>query len=212
MPKTRILAAALVAALLFAAGCRQATTAKKKVPPKTSTETTTQPKPEKSKVPGYRTFADPDAMFTVLFPEKWFANGSSSLAVEASPLRSNTTLRNERNTAVASVELRAGRVREEKDNAILVRETVKGMLEGNPAGNSGPLHYVKMGGGQGAWMAVEMASKQGTVVKTFVAIGGTGERRVIMLGSSPSEEWNKNLPVFLKIAESFKFVKKDARA
>lgn len=209
MTKTRILVAALLATLLFASGCREATT-KKATSKKPSVETTSQPKPEKPKVPGYRTFEDPDGMFRMLYPDKWFANGASSLAVEISPLRSNTSLRSERDTSVASVEVRAGSVRKDEDCAELVRKTVKGMLASNPAGSAGPMQNLKMAGGEGAWIAVEMASRQGDILKIFTAIGGKGERRVIMLGYSPKDEWRKNLPIFIKMAESFEFTKKES--
>ncbi len=209
MTKMRPLMALLVGALVFLAGCQLLAK-----PEPSTKKPATKPAPrsgKKSKAPknaGMKVFSDPNGLFTIDYPKTWFANGASNMAVEISPLRSNTTLRNERDTSVPSVELRVGAVEKNRENKKMLAETVKAMLAAKPAASKGPLNEIDIAAGKGAWQSVELATARGDIVKIFIAIGGGGKQRMIMMGFSPTKDWEKNLQIFKKMAESFAFTPK----
>ncbi len=207
MAKTKATIALLLSALVFVAGCELLAAPQPKQAKKPAKEKAAAAK-LKAKNAGMSVYPDPDGLFSIEAPTPWYANGGSSIAVELSPLRSNTTLRNERDTSVASVELRAGKVRQADDPAKMLKQTLDGMLASKPAAIRSKQYPIKIAGARGSWASIEMGSQSGEVLQIFVAIGGTGDRRMLMLGYSPKKNWNENVQIFKKMAESFKFTKK----
>lgn len=208
---TRILSAALVIAALvvLTAGCLGGVKPK---PTKNGASRdatgTAGPKRDKS---GNKAFADPEGLFTVKAPKDWFVNGTSSLAVEMSPMRSNANLRSERDMSVPSFEILAGRARKGDDDldfAARVEKMVRALVTAKPAALRGPVKAIEIAGGPGAWASVEMSTKTGEQIKMFLAVGGDATRRVQMMGYSPPDDWDRNVKTFQSIAESFRFTGK----
>lgn len=208
MTKARALVVAMLTALLFVAGCQAGTTTTPKT--KTNTGSKKQKPTSKSKEklpPGTAKFVDPDGVFTVLYPVKWYVNGASSWAVEMSSMRSNTNLRSTRDLSVASVEIVVVPAPDKDDNAQMADKVVRGMLAKKPSAIRRPLRKMSIAGDRGAWIEVQMSAKTGDQIKLFVGVGGNDKRRVLILGYSPVGEWNKNLPIFKNLASSFKFTR-----
>lgn len=203
--RTAVIAAAIL--LLLAAGCDTGSKTASKQDGRSSNGASKSGKGKTDKT-GMKTFTDPDGLFTVKHPRDWYANGASSLAVEMSPLRSNTNLRMDRDMSVASMEIVAGQVKvgtADADPKKFVDEMVDALIAAKPAASRGPVRKLRIAGMLGAWVAVEMSSKTGESVKIFVAMGADGRKRVQMLGYSPPDQWGANLKTFKSIAESFKF-------
>lgn len=204
MPTPRVLITAAIVAVLLT-GCQSGSSSKSNQK-NTSGESTATAGDSAVDKAGMRKFTDPDGLFTVRYPGKWYANGGSSLAVEISPLRANTNLRSERNMSVPSIELVAGTAKQNvTDYAGLVESSVKAWLAAKPAAIRGKVRSIEISGSTGAWTDVQMSSKTGEQVHVFMAMGGVGKKRMQMFGFSPPDDWQKNVKIFKAVAESFEF-------
>lgn len=203
MTKRLTVVAVISAALVFAAGCgggagTQSKSRAGKTKPGTSTSTT------QTATGKMRKFVDPDGLFTIMYPVTWFSNGGSSMAVEMSPSRANAGLKAQRDTSVPSVEILASKNANSSAESLL-RSTVSAILRSKPAATQGRFERARIAGGPGLWTDIAMSTKVGDQVRVFVAAAGEGKKRMMMFGYSPLSDWEKNLPTFKAMAESFRF-------